>query len=159
MKHELWLWLWFILGMSIYWLKRAYYGINPPNPIATGYGHWIQRCFVPLLVRAFIDSIAFWLLFTPGITDKALAFLGWENYSWGVSMITQFAPVSWMFGFVVDSVVDFAVTKIPFVRDVIPQMPGALPQPAIIQSAIVEQTTKVTALESKTTILNPQEGK
>jgi hypothetical protein len=158
MKHELWLWLWFTIGMATFWLKRAYFGINPPNPIATSYTHWLQRSWAPLLVRAFIDGTAFWLLFTPGVTDKALAYFGWENYSWGVSMITQFAPVAAMFGYVVDSVVDFSVTKIPFVKDIVPQMPGPLPQTAVVQAQLVTQTTEVTQLQSKTTTLNP-EGK
>lgn len=129
-KHELWLWLWFLMGMLIYWLKRAYYGINPPNPVATSYGNYIQRSWAPLLVRMFIDSLGFWLLFTPGVADKALSGMGWTNYAWVVMMITQFAPVAALFGFVVDSVVDFAVTKIPYVKDILPQMPGVLPKPA-----------------------------
>lgn len=157
MQNELWLWLWFTIGMGIFWLKRAYFGINPPNPVATSYANWLQRSWAPLLVRAFVDALAFWLLFTPGVTDKALAYFGWESYSGVVALITKFAPVAAMFGYVVDSAVDFAVTKIPFVKDVLPQMPGPLPQPAIVQAAIVE--TKVTALETKTTVLNPEEGK
>lgn len=155
MKAEIWLWLWFLVGMSVYWLKRAYYGINPPNPVATSYGNYLQRSWAPLLVRMFLDSIAFWILFTPGVTDKALNALGWTNYGWIVMMITQFAPVAAMFGFVVDSIVDFAVTKIPFVKDILPQMPGPLPQPAIVQAQIVE--TKVTQLATTTTIV--PEGK
>lgn len=130
MKHELWLWLWFIVGMGLYWLKRAYYGINPPNPIATSYGNWFQRSWAPLLVRAFIDSMFFWLLFTPGVADKALTALGWESYAWVVQMITQFAPVAAAFGYTIDSNVDFFVTKIPFVKDVLPQMPGPLAPPS-----------------------------
>ena len=126
--HETWLWMWFLIGMLAYWLKRAYYGINPPNPIANGYLHWVQRSWAPLLIRAFIDSMAFWILFTPGVTDKALAAMGWTGYSWMISMITQFAVVSALFGYVADSVVDFSVTKVPFVKDVLPQMPGPLPK-------------------------------
>ena len=127
--HEIWLWLWFLLGMSTYWMKRAYYGVNPPAPIANSYVHWIQRSWVPLLVRAFIDSMFFWVLFTPGVADKALSAVGWSEYAWMVEIITQFAPVAGLFGHVVDSVVDFAVTKIPFIKDVLPQMPGPLVPP------------------------------
>lgn len=151
MKHELWLWAWFLIGMGMYWAKRAYYGINPPNPVATGYVNYLQRSGVPLAVRAFIDSLAFWLLFTPGIADKALDAVGWSSYGWVVLMITQFAPVAAMFGFVVDSIVDFAVTKIPLIRDVLPQMPGALPQPAVVQAQLIEQ--KVTTLATTTTVV------
>ena len=28
--HLLWLWLWFLVGMAAYWLKRAYYGVHGP---------------------------------------------------------------------------------------------------------------------------------
>ena len=129
------LWVWFLIGMSTYWLKRAYYGINPPNPVATNFTNYLQRSWAPLLIRSLIDSLAFWLLFTPGVADKALDAVGWSNYAWAVMMITQFAPVAAMFGFVVDSVVDFAVTKIPFGKDVLPQMPG----PIIVSS---ENVTK-----------------
>lgn len=126
MKHEFWLWTWFLIGMGTYWLKRAYYGINPPSPVATGFGNYIQRSWAPLFIRSLLDSLAFWLLFTPGVTDKALDAMGWTNDAWVVMMITQFAPCAALFGFVVDSIVDFAVTKIPFVKDVLPQMPGPI---------------------------------
>jgi hypothetical protein len=145
------LWLSFLTGMAVYWLKRAYYGINPPSPVATGYYNYLQRSWAPLLVRAFIDSVIFWLLFTPGLADKALGAIGWTNYAWVVMMITQFAPVAALFGFFVDSVVDFAVTKIPYIKDILPQMPGPLPQPAIVQAQIVEQ--KVTQLQTTTTVV------
>lgn len=125
-KHEAWLWLWFTLGCLTYWMKRAYYLVTGPNPVASTYGQFIQRCWIPIAVRWFIDSLFFWLAFTPGIADKALTALGWESYAWVVQMITQFAPVAAMFGHSVDSVVDFAVTKIPFLKDVLPQMPGPL---------------------------------
>ena len=127
MQNELWLWLWFTIGMGIFWLKRAYFGINPPNPVATSYANWLQRSWAPLLVRAFVDALAFWLLFTPGVTDKALSYFGWESYSGVVALITKFAPVAAMFGYVVDSAVDFAVTKIPFVKDVLPADAGTTP--------------------------------
>lgn len=130
MKHEIWLWAWFLIGMAMYWLKRAYYGVNPPNPIANNYLHWLQRSAVPLLVRAFIDSMFFWLLFTPGLTDKIISSFGWQDASWALDMVTQFPVFASCFGFMVDSVVDIAVTKIPFVKDVLPQMPGPLAPPA-----------------------------
>ena len=149
----IWLWIAFLAGMTVYWLKRAYYGVNPPNPVATGFLNYVQRSWAPLLVRMAIDSAVFWLLFTPGLADKALASVGWANYSWVVTMITQFAPVAFFFGFFVDSVVDFAVTKVPFVKDVLPQMPGPLPQPAVVRAQVVEQVTKVTQLQDTTTVV------
>jgi hypothetical protein len=149
--HTAWLWFWFYLGMITYWLKRSYYSINPPNPVATGYVNYVQRAWVPLLVRAFLESLIFWIMFTPGIADKVLAYFGWTSYGWAVSMITQVAPIAAVFGHTLDSVVDMAVSKIPFVNTILPQMPGALPQQAVVQAELVEQ--KVTQLQTTTTVV------
>lgn len=124
--HLLWLWLWFLIGMGMYWLKRAYFFVTGPNPVATTYPQFWQRCWIPLVVRGFLDSLIFWALFTPGFADKALAYVGWTNFSWVVMMVTQFAVFAAAFGHSVDSVMDIAVSKIPFVKDIVPQMPGAL---------------------------------
>lgn len=130
MKHEIWLWAWFVVGMIFYWAKRAYYGINPPNPVATGYLHYLERSWVPLMIRMFIDSMAFWAMFTPGVIDRALNTFGWQGAAWAVDMVTQVGVFAATFGYTVDSIVDFAVTKIPWVKDILPQMPGPLPQQA-----------------------------
>lgn len=110
----------------MYWLKRAYYLVTGPNPIANTYRQFWQRCWIPLLIRFFLDSLLFWALFTPGFTDKALKYIGWENMSWVVMMVTQFAVFAAAFGHTVDSVMDFAVSKIPWVKDILPQMPPPL---------------------------------
>jgi len=125
-KHLLWLWLWFTLGMLSYWLKRAYFLVTGPNPVANNYTQFIQRCWIPLVVRAFIDSLIFWALFTPGFVEKALDAVGWTCYAWVITSVTQFAVFAAMFGHTVDSVVDLLVTKIPWVKDVLPQMPGPI---------------------------------
>lgn len=128
-KHEFWLWFWFFIGMMMYMLKRSYYLVTGPNPVANSYLQFIQRCWIPLLVRGFLDSIAFWALFTPGMADKALDAVGWPSASWAMSMVTQFAFAAALFGHVVDSVMDFAVSKLPYLKDALPQMPGPLPKP------------------------------
>jgi|SRR5579859_369711 len=110
----------------MYWLKRAYYGVNPPNPVATSYAHYVQRAWAPLLVRFFADSMIFWMLFTPGFADKALAAMGWQTGAWILGMVTQFAVFSSTFGFFVDGVADIAISKIPWIKDTLPQMPGPL---------------------------------
>lgn len=125
-KHELWLWLWFFIGAATYWLKRAYYLVTGPNPVANTYKQFLKRCWIPLVVRFFLDSLVFWALFTPGFADKALAYMGWSTFSWVVAMVTQFAVFASVFGHTVDSVLDFAVSKIPWIKDVLPQMPGPL---------------------------------
>lgn len=129
-KHLLWLWLWFSIGMFTYWLKRAYYLVTGPNPVANTYAQFWQRCWIPLLVRAFIDSLAFWALFTPGFADAALSKLGWTSFSWVVTMVTQFAVFAAVFGHTADSVIDMAVSKLPLLKDWLPQMPPPLKPPA-----------------------------
>ena len=128
--QELWVWFWFMLGMLTYWLKRGYYLITGPNPVANSWRQFAQRCWAPLLIRAFLDSMAFWILFTPGLADKALAYLGWNSYTWAIEFITTAAPIAAIFGHTVDSVMDFAVSKIPWINGILPQMPGPLPQQA-----------------------------
>src|SRR5262249_36673329 len=101
--------------------------ITGPNPIANNVSQFLYRCWPPILVRGFADSIAFWILFTPGVTDRALNALGWQNSAWVVMMITQFAPVAASYGYMIDSIMDIALSKLPYVKDAVPQMPGPLP--------------------------------
>lgn len=146
-------WLFYLLGMLSYWFKRAYYGIQPPNRIATGYKDWIARCWAPLLIRAFLESLIFWLMFTPGIADKLLGYLGWSSYEWVVVSVTKLPPIAAFFGHTIDSLTDMAISKIPGINNILPQMPGPLPQPAVVEAQVVEQTTKVTQLQTTTTVV------
>ena len=125
--HLLWMWIWFIIGMVSYMLKRAYYGINPPNPVATGYVNYVQRAWVPLLIRGLLESMVFWLAFTPGLADRALTALGWTSYDWLIQIVTTEAPAAAILGHAMDSVADMAISKIPYLN-LLPQMPGPLPQ-------------------------------
>jgi hypothetical protein len=124
--HLVWLWFWYFVGAFMFWLKRAYYGVTPPNPVANNYRHYIQRAWAPLLVRFFADSMVFWALFTPGFADAALGYLGWSRASAAVAMVTQYAVFSGTFGFVVDSSMDTVMSKLPWIKDVLPQMPGPM---------------------------------
>lgn len=130
MKHLAWVWFWFYIGMASYWLKRAYYLVTGPNPVATTYMQFVQRCWIPLLVRGFLESLLFWILFTPGLADRVLGYLGWDSYEWLVLLITEVAPLAAIFGHTLDSIADIAVSKIPFIKDILPQMPGPLPPAA-----------------------------
>jgi hypothetical protein len=158
--HLLWLWAWFFIGMAIFMLKRSYWGVYGPSPIGSSYGNYFQRCWVPLLVRFFWDSLIFWICFTPQLLAEGLSLLGWSSLSGGVAVITKFAPCAAGFGYLVDSILDtvaaIAEKHVPFLSGVLPPLPPPLPQKAIVQAAIVE--TKVTALETKTTTV-PQEAK
>ena len=131
MRHLLWLWLWYFIGMGTYWLKRAYYLVTGPNPTATTYRQFFSRCWIPLLVRAFLDSMAYWILLIPGgPADKITSYLGWADYDWAINLVTLYAPFSGLFGHSIDSIMDFAVSKVPWIKDWLPQMPGPLPQQA-----------------------------
>lgn len=133
LKHEAFLWLWFAIGMTFYWLKRAYYLVTGPNPVANTYGQFVQKCWIPLLVRAFINSLFFWALFTPGFVDQGLAQLGWQSYAWAVRGVTQYAAFASAYGFTVDSAMDFLLSKIPVVKDWVPQMPPPLKTAPVVQ--------------------------
>lgn len=150
-SHLLSLWGWFLAGMMMFWLKRAFFLVTGPSPIAHTYGQFIERSWIPLLVRSFLDSLLFSLLFIPEFAASALNYLGWSSFEWAVRGVTQFWPFAAAFGYSVDSVMDMAITKVPFLKDLAPQMPAPLPQPAVVQAAIVE--IKTTALETKTTTI------
>jgi len=134
MKHEAWLFLWFFVGMATYMVKRGYYLITGPNPVANTVTQFLRRCWAPLLVRAALESVVFWACFTPELLTAGLNALGWSSASGVVAMITQFAPMAFMFGHTIDSIADIAVNKIPGIKDILPQMPGPLP-PASPQEA------------------------
>lgn len=129
MGHEIWLWAVMQAGMGLYMLKRAYYLVTGPNPVANSYPQFFQRCWIPLLVRWAIDSGVFWLMFTPGMIDRGLNYLGWTGWAWALEMVTQFAPMAFFFGLAIDSIVDFVVSKTPFLNGWLPQMPGPLLKP------------------------------
>jgi hypothetical protein len=121
----MWLWAWFGFGMVIYMLKRAYFLVKGPNPVARTYREFLEKCWIPLLVRAVVDSGIFWATFYPEIFNPIVAKFGlsWQLHS---PMSVMPEPVALFVGLGIDSVVDFAVTKIPFVKDWLPQMPPPL---------------------------------
>lgn len=125
-KHEIWLWLWFSIGMGIYMLKRAYFLVTGPNPVANSYTQFVERCWIPLLVRTSVDAGIYWFCFTPQILDQGLTSIGWSKAAYVVAVVTQFAVCAFFFGLAVDSTVDLAVTKVPIVKDWLPQMPPPL---------------------------------
>lgn len=154
--HLAWLWLWFGVGMSAYMLKRGYYLITGSNPVANSWGQFFQRCWPPLLVRLILDSGVYWATFTPTVLVGMLRAMGWSAFANSVESVTHFGFFALFFGFGVDSVLDIAVSKIPWIKDFLPQMPPPLPQKAIVQAQIVEQ--KVTQLQTTTTVV-PSETK
>lgn len=156
--HLVWVWVWFILGMLTYWMKRAYFLVTGPNPVATSYSQFVERCWIPLLVRGFLESLIFWIMFTPGIADRVLTYFGWQSYDWLVYMATKVPPVAAIFGHTSDSIADFAFSKIPFIKDILPQMPGPLP-PTPLQ-AVVKAVAKAEAKQEDVVVvaLPPKEN-
>ena len=125
-------------------LKRAYYLVTGPNPIAHNYFDFFKRCAVPLVIRFVIDSGIYWLCFTPGFADRALNFMGWTNWAIGADMVTQYGPFAMFFGMGIDNIIDFSVSKISFLNGWLPQMPGPLPTqvPTEAQAKMLAQTEK-----------------
>jgi hypothetical protein len=124
-----WLWLWFIIGELAYILKRAYYLITGPNPVANNYRQFLARCWAPLLVRAICGAGVYWLTFYPELLGDALSLTG---ISWKIhSSVPQHGVFALFFGLGVDSILDFAVSKIPYLKDWLPQMPPPLPKSQI----------------------------
>jgi hypothetical protein len=121
-----WLWLWFIIGELIYILKRAYYLITGPNPVANDYHQFIRRCWAPLLVRAVAGAGVYWLTFYPELLSDAISLTGLTLQLH--SPIPHYAVVALFFGMGMDSILDFAVSKIPYLKDWLPQMPPPLPK-------------------------------
>jgi hypothetical protein len=156
----LWLWAWFFAGMSMFMLKRSYWGIYGPSPLGENYADYFRRCWVPLLVRFFWDSLIFWACFTPQLLAGGLNALGWSSMAGVVALITKFAVCAAAFGYMVDSVLDTAAAivakKLPSMSGILPPMPPPLPQKAVVQAAVVE--TKVTSLQTTTTTV-PSEVK
>lgn len=127
--HLLWLWLWFAVGTLLYILKRAYYLVTGPNPVATTYGQFFEKCWIPLLIRTGVDSGIFWACFTPQLLAQGLASLGWSSFSGVVALVTQFAVCAFFFGMGVDMITDMALSKLPVLKDFLPQMPPPLQPP------------------------------
>lgn len=125
-QHQLWLFFWFFVGMLAYQLKRAYYLVTGPNPVANTYAQFMQRCWMPLLVRGFIDTMIYWVLFFPGIGTHLLSYLGWSGYADAIDLVTQVSPIAGLFGLSIDVISDFALSKVPIVKDIFPQMPAPL---------------------------------
>ena len=120
-----WLWAWFVVGELVYILKRAYYLISGPNPIANNPSQFIRRCWAPLLVRGIAGAGVYWLTFYPELLTDAINLTGlnWQIHS----AIPHYAVVALFFGMGIDSILDFATSKIPYLKDWLPQMPGPLP--------------------------------
>src|SRR5215469_4890242 len=127
LMNDLWLWLWFLVGMFVYMLKRAYYLVTGPNPVANTYGEFIRKCWIPLLVRAVVDSGLFWAAFYPDMVNPMIAKFGF-SFQLHSPMSAMPGPAALFIGLGMDSLVDFGVTKIPYVKDWLPQMPPPLPK-------------------------------
>lgn len=127
--HLVWLWTVYIVGSLLYMLKRAYYLVTGPNPIANNYTQFIKRCWIPLLFRFGADSGIYWMTFTPVGLQTLLGLLGWTRFATDIAAVSNYGFFALFFGMGIDSIVDFGVTKIPWIKDFWPQMPGPLPSP------------------------------
>lgn len=133
MHHHLWLWLWFFVGALLYMVKRAFYLITGPNPVATGVGSFLKVAGVPLIFRFAVDSGFYWVCFAPEVLQAGLQFMGWQTAAGVLGVITKYAPVAFFFGMTVDPLVDWGIPtlvgRVPFLKDFWPQMPGPMKPP------------------------------
>jgi hypothetical protein len=161
-RHEAWLWLWYLIGAMLYVVKRAFYQMQPPNVVANNITQYVKRAGIPILERFALESAFFWVCFNPVLIDKLFSALGWESYLWMISFITQFAPAALVTGMAMDPMFDWIIptvfSKIPVIKDIWAQMPGPLPQQAIVEAQIVQQTTQVTQLQTTTTTVPAPES-
>lgn len=127
--HLVWLWGWFLFGQSLYVLKRAYYLVTGPNKVATTYGEFFTspKIWPVLVIRATAGGVVYWAFFYPEIISGFLDKLGF-SYQFH-SPIPQYGFVAWCFGFTVDAILDILVTKIPYIKDLLPQIPPPLAEP------------------------------
>lgn len=137
--HLFWQWGWFEFGMIMYMLKRAYYLVTGPNPIASNYTQFLKRCWIPLAFRAVVDSGIFWATFTPALLQGMLTWLGWTRFASGIASVSGNGFFALFFGLGIDSIVDFSVTKLPWFKNEWPQMPGPLPSSIPTQKQIDAQ--------------------
>jgi hypothetical protein len=141
--HLIWLWFWFFAGSFVYWIKRAYFMINPPNPVAHSLGQFVERAWMPLLFRFAADSGIYWATFSPAVLSAALHAWGWDRFASSVDAVTQYGFFALFFGMGVDSAVDIGVTKIPWIKDFWPQMPGPLPSAGTVTVTATKETLSV----------------
>jgi hypothetical protein len=146
--HKVFLWAWFLAGMLAYWVKRAYFLITGPNPVANNLREFIGCAWMPLLFRSLVDSGIYWATFSPLLLAAALQHFGLDKWATVIEGVTSYGFFALFFGLGVDSAVDVGVTKIPWVKDWWPQMPQS--KPVVVEAQIVKQTTEITQLQSKT---------
>lgn len=135
--HELFLWIWFGVGAMAYVVKRAFYLITGPNPVANSIGQFIKVAGVPIGFRLLVDSGIFWLIFTPQAAVALLKYFGWDVSASVLADVTNYAVFALFFGLGVDPLVDWAIPtlvgKLPGFKDWWPQMPGPLPKVPVAQ--------------------------
>lgn len=113
--------------MLTYMLKRAYYLVTGPNPVANSYTQFIRVAWIPLFIRSVVNAGIYWLTFYPDLLDGAVKLLG-LNYQFH-SPMPQYAVVALFFGLGIDAILDIVITKIPYLKDWLPQMPPPMKTP------------------------------
>lgn len=153
--HDLGLGLLYLAGESTYIAMRAHFMVKGPRPVATSYLGFLKVAWGPLIFRIGAENALFWTAQNPYLAESLLKAMGWEFLAFYCTLL-RFYPIAYGAGLCGDVIMDFAVVKVPYLKDVWPQMPPPLPQPAVVQAQLVEQTTRTTQLQTTTTVEEPK---
>lgn len=108
-------WFVYIAGQALHILKRAHLG-------AGGIRGFFQRNWIALLVRLFLaTALLMWWAQSPGFLNTLLG-------RFGVTVGFEL-PLTWptaaIYGFFSDSILDWVISKVPFLQSEVPAINGA----------------------------------
>jgi hypothetical protein len=115
------LWILFGMGHGLHVLKRSSLSAKSGLSGTKTRTEWLKTNIVNLMVRAFVNAAAFsYWISHPGIATHIAGSLG-------VPVDLTLEPghaTAAMFGLCGDSMVDWAVAKVPFLQKEVPPVPG-----------------------------------
>lgn len=127
MDAQIWLFLTFGGGLLLWMLNKANDRSQGVDMKVARWPDYFTVYWIPLLSRFIIDSVLYGILFNQQLVTKGFGYLGWTNWAFAVSVVTQFKLVAFMFGFFFDALLDKFLTsswsdKIPLIN-LIPSIP------------------------------------
>lgn len=131
-------WLMCILGQIMHLLAQVWTIKQAPNNAATSIGDIIRKRFIPIVVRSFICTAFFGIVFGGGLPEFYKA-AGAEVPSWAAIisvLLAHTGMVGWSMSALVGFGLDSAITFIPVFKSYLPppidQIPAALENKAFV---------------------------